>query len=102
MTNIDIIRKHLDQPELLAQLAEEAAELGKASLKLRRAYTGINPTPVTGKEAFENLLEELADIQTCVIVLGFDHPVHKIEMSKTIAEKMERWAGRLKSAHEKE
>lgn len=98
MTNIDTVREHLDQSELLTQLAEEAAELGKAALKLRRAYTGTNPTPISSTDAFANLLEELADVQTCALVLGFSHPVHRRSIAKITAEKLERWAGRLQAA----
>ena len=97
MTSVDAIRDHLDQSELLAQLAEEAAELGKAALKLRRVYTGVNPTPVTGKEAFENLLEELADVYTCVHVLGFDTLSNLGEVQQIMRAKLARWAGRLES-----
>jgi NTP pyrophosphatase (non-canonical NTP hydrolase) len=99
MTNIDIIREHLDQPELLTQLAEEAAELCKAALKLRRVYTGVNPTPVSGKEAFTNLLEELADVYVCIHALGFDTCEHLNLVQRTANAKMERWAGRLDAAH---
>lgn len=56
------IKQHLPQDELLAQLAEECAELSQAALKLRRALTGINPTPVTAEEARKNLVEEAADV----------------------------------------
>ena len=41
MVNID-----LPKTEILAQLAEEAAELAQAALKLRRSLDGTNPTPV--------------------------------------------------------
>lgn len=99
MTNIDIIRKYLDQPELLNQLAEEAAELAKAALKLRRVYTGINPTPVTGKEAFDNLLEEMADVYNCIHVLGFDTCVNLNEVQRIMLGKQSRWAERLKEAN---
>lgn len=95
MTNIDTIRAHLDQPELLAQLAEEAAELAKAALKLRRVYTGENPTPVTGKEAFDNLLEEMADVYVCLLVLDFDRGPHRIRVQRIMNTKLERWADRL-------
>ena len=60
-SSIEIVRDHLDQPELLVQLAEEATELAQAALKLRRAYTGVNPTPITAKDAYQGLLEEIAD-----------------------------------------
>lgn len=56
------IKQHLPQDELLAQLAEECAELSQAALKLRRALTGINPTPVAADEARRNLVEEAADV----------------------------------------
>ena len=56
------IKQHLLQDELLAQLAEECAELSQAALKLRRALTGINPTPVAADEARRNLGEEAADV----------------------------------------
>lgn len=92
---IDVIREHLDQSELLTQLAEEAAELSKAALKLRRVYTGINPTPVTGKEAFNNLLEELADVYTCVHVMNLDTIENMNEVQRIMLTKQQRWAERL-------
>ena len=56
MSEIDEkIKRHLPEEELLLQLAEECAELSQAALKLRRALTGINPTPITEDEARENL-----------------------------------------------
>lgn len=99
MTNIDTIREYLDQPELLNQLAEEAAELAEAALKLRRAYMGVNPTPVTGQEAFENLLEEMADVYNCIHVLGFDTCENLGQVQRIMVGKQERWADRLKQMH---
>lgn len=58
----------LPEEEILAQMAEECVEASKAALKLRRARSGVNPTPVSEKDAFENLVEELADIYLCSIV----------------------------------
>ena len=62
----------LGTEELLAQLAEEAAELGKAALKLRRALDGKNPTPVSPAEALRNVREEMADVLLCAISVGLD------------------------------
>jgi hypothetical protein len=65
----DAVFNLLPEEELLAQLAEECSEAAKAALKLRRARDGVNPTPVSEEEAFSNLVEELADIYLCSIVL---------------------------------
>lgn len=39
----------LPEEEILAQMAEECVEASKAALKLRRARSGVNPTPVSEK-----------------------------------------------------
>lgn len=96
---IDFIRGQLAQEELLAQLAEEAAELSQAALKLRRVLDGKNPTPVTYGDALEDLREEIADVTLCITVLGLDEimDTHDRMMSK-----MFRWSDRLKDAQKKE
>lgn len=95
MTDIEFIRSKLDQDELLCQLAEEAAELSQSALKLRRAYNQENPTPVTRKAAYENLLEEMADVSLVLTVLGLDTGLVRMEINRTMTEKRERWVGRL-------
>lgn len=81
----------LGTEELLAQLAEEAAELGKAALKLRRALDGKNPTPVSPSEALRNVREEMADVLLCSISVGLDERATE----RTIREKIPRWSGRI-------
>lgn len=95
MDKIEFIRDELGQEELLCQLAEEAAELSQAALKLRRAYGGVNPTPVTPKEAYENLLEECADVYLVLNVLGIDAGLPRMRISNIMDQKLDRWAGRL-------
>ena len=58
----------------LEQLAEEAAELAQAALKLIRAMPSDNPTPIDAKTAWGNLLEEMADVQLCFDVLIEERP----------------------------
>lgn len=101
MTPIDTVREHLDQDELLAQLAEEATELAQAALKLRRAYSGINPTPVTRRAAYNALLEELADVYVCIHAMRLDDCETLSMVQRVANEKMDRWAARLedKSDH---
>jgi len=87
------IKQHIPQDELLAQLVEECAELSQAALKLRRALTGINPTPVTADEARKNLVEEAADVYN-VLGLLLD-AVDNAEIYSIIRRKKERWLKRL-------
>ena len=98
---MDQIKINLPETEILSQLAEEAAELAQAALKLRRAYTGINPTPVTRRAAYNALLEELADVYVCIHAMRLDD-CETLSMGQRVAnEKMARWAARLeeKSNH---
>lgn len=87
------IKQHLPQDELLAQLAKECAELSQAALKLRRALTGINPTPVAADEARRNLVEEAADVYN-VLGLLLDAE-DNAEIYSIIRRKKERWLKRL-------
>ena len=87
------IKQHLPQDELLAQLAKECAELSQAPLKLRRALTGINPTPVAADEARRNLVEEAADVYN-VLGLLLDAE-DNAEIYSIIRRKKERWLKRL-------
>lgn len=97
MTNLEKVRAHLDTPELLCQLAEEAAELSKAALKLRRAITGINPTPVTKEEALDNVIEEALDVEMVLEVLelyGGRSGINRRRIGHR-ERKFARWAERL-------
>lgn len=96
---INYIREQIPIEELLAQLAEEANELAHAALKLRRTYSNINPTPVTRSEAWEKLIEEIADVELLLQVLDLDVPSEgrvSVRLYKT-----KRWAGRIKERREK-
>ena len=87
------IKQHIPQDELLTQLAEESAELSQAALKLRRALTGINPTPVTVDEARKRLVEEAADVYN-VLGLLLD-AADNAEIYSIIRRKKARWLNRL-------
>lgn len=77
--------------ELLAGLAEEAAELSQAALKLRRTIDKRNHTPVSTSEASRALNEEFADVVVCAAALGLD----RNEVERFIREKTARWSMRL-------
>lgn len=93
---LEYIREQLPTTELLAQLAEEAAELGHAALKLRRVYDGTNPTPTTYEDALANLHEEIADVQLLLKVLELDDPNKRAKHAHIMQEKITRWANRLR------
>ena len=94
--NAQIVRVKLPFTERLAQLAEEAAELSQAALKLRRAITGVNPTPVTIYDASCKLGEEIADVYACLDALSVANDPKSIKDIKSMAAiKMARWADRL-------
>lgn len=90
------IREKLPEEELLAQLAEEAAELAQAALKMRRVLDGKNPTPVRVSEAWANLQEEVADVLLCLQVLDID--TDAVSYHETIRAKLIRWSDRLRAA----
>lgn len=99
MTNLEYIAANLSEEDILCQIAEEAAELAKAALKLRRAITQTNPTPVTDEEAIDNLIEEYGDTVGSFMVWAKKNNLD-IEIYETsnenIYSKFDRWADRIK------
>ena len=84
-------------PATLEQLAEEAAELSKAALKVARVIRGENPTPVGYCQAVDALLEETADVRNCLKVLEDAFP-SLVDTEKAEGEKLNRWLDRLEAA----
>lgn len=85
---LDGIREYLSKEELLAALAEEAAELSQAALKLRRALDYTNVTPVSIYECEKNFIEEIQDVNNCIRALGYE----SIGLNE---RKIKRWITRL-------
>ena len=73
----------------LIQLAEEAAELSQAALKLVRARHG--DTPVTPLQANAHLLEEMADVYVTALALNPD----RMTVEAIARQKSRRWEERL-------
>ena len=69
---MNLIIPKIGLPATLEQLAEEAAELSQAALKVARMIRGENPTPVGYCEAVDNLKEEVGDVRLCLQVLSDD------------------------------
>lgn len=83
--------------ELLAGLAEECCELGQAALKLRRAYDGTNPTPVTIDQGWERFEEEIADVELYLSKIKYNR--NYVRMIKE--KKAERWEARLNAGSQR-
>ena len=100
MTRQQKILSRVGESEVLAQLAEEAAELAQAALKLRRALDDKNPTCASSVEARAALLEELGDINCVMNVLGVSRMFPAAEYDDVIGcvatAKLRRWDERTK------
>ena len=92
---VNYIKDKLGKERLLCQLAEEASELAQAALKLVRVYDGANPTPVSEKDAYENLREEIADVWLILNFLETNHNFY--EYGEMMNKKTERWYNRIKN-----
>ena len=92
-----LIVQKLCTRERLEALAEEAAELSQAALKMIRACRfgeTVNPTPLTAEEALENLYEEIADVELAVEVLNVG-VIGRGKIDGIKDTKRERWTKRL-------
>lgn len=110
MADIKNVTDYLTPAELLAQLAEESAELAQAALKLRRAYDGTNPTPKTVGECLDNFKEEFGDVLLCIELfvqsvedtpegVGIDSATIVDQAYDIVERKEARWLERLQKAH---
>ena len=99
MTDLEYIAENLSEEDILCQIAEEAAELAQAALKLRRAITQTNPTPVTVEKAADNLIEEYGDTVGAMTAYYMKHGAIDGKVAEIIEQdnpKFNRWAQRIK------
>lgn len=88
------IRETLTERDLLEQLAEEAAELSKAAIKMIRANGHTkNVTPTSQFDAYNNLEDEINDVLVAIEALGFN--LHIRADFATKSHKWERWYRRI-------
>jgi hypothetical protein len=102
MNELNYIRSTLSDRDLLEQLAEEAAELSQAALKLIRADGGTNPTPIDESAAFDSLEEEFMDVLAVMAAYrGGYRYVWEYTGDSINRDKWERWYERVKGAQKK-
>ena len=88
--------KDLPEETKLIQLAEEASELSQAALKLIRAMRG--DTPMGETHARQNLLEEIADVNVCLVALDPD----QYTVEAIMRQKSCRWERRINDTTRRE
>ena len=99
MTDLEYIAANLSDEDILCQIAEEADELAKAALKLRRAITQTNPTPMSMEEAEKNLIEEYGDSVVACVAYFMKHDLidrKYVDILEQNNPKYNRWAQRIK------
>lgn len=87
------IIEQIGEAATFEQTAEEATELAQAALKLARIIRGENPTPVTYEAAYENFVEEIADVKLCLAVL--EERLGAFPTENVAREKIKRWNKRI-------
>lgn len=90
---VNLIRSNVSRDNLLCQLAEEAAELSKAALKLRRCIVPGNPARISEKEAETDLMEETADVLLLLNILRLTDKKGMISIINR--KKLKRWVKSL-------
>lgn len=95
ITDTQKIFAAIGEAAALEQLAEEAAELSHAALKLARIVRRENPTPVTYNNAKAALVEEIGDVRLCLLTLEEKYGLFKTKHNEY--EKKNRWFLRLNS-----
>lgn len=86
---------NISDAAMLEGLAEEAAELAQAALKLARVIRDENPTPVTAEEAEGHLSEEMVDVLLYLQEIRGRWGITLAEINNIMILKRQRWAARL-------
>lgn len=92
----DYIRSHYSKEELLTRLAEEASELAQAALELRKAMEDKPDTPVSIKDAKNNLDEEIIDVFILLDMLHLCAPYKRSLFDAGYVYKIQRWYNRIR------
>lgn len=87
--------ENISDAAMLEGLAEEAAELAQAALKLARVIRDENPTPVTAEEAEWHLSEEMVDVLLYLQEIRDRWGITLAEINNIMILKRQRWENRM-------
>lgn len=86
------IRENVPRKDAYVILAEEAAELAQASVKMYRQDSKTIPTPLPYHDAVSNIIEELTDVLLSAYVAGV------MPDESLMQDKANRWLSRIEEA----
>lgn len=90
-----LLINNIPDAAILEGLAEEAAELAQAALKVARVLRRENPTPTTLEAALDHLQEELADVLVYESEAERRGAISLERVEKIANENGRRWISRL-------
>lgn len=96
---VQYIRDNLTEAEKWGQLAEEAAELSQAALKMQRLCMDTNKPRMEKGACIDAVIEEHADVALCFKVLAWQD---KYAREQIMDEKANRWANHIADQKRKE
>ena len=82
----------------LDQLQEECGELIAACNKYKRTLGLVYITSASRSGAFDNLIEEIADVENCLIAIKDIFNIDQKDIDRIIDEKDERTAKRIEES----
>lgn len=88
---LDVLREKLTPVEIWGQLAEEAAELSQACLKIQRLYMPTNKPRMDKSDCYDNLYEEIADVLLIMDILDVLNNPFCDDISEIMDHKLSRW-----------
>ena len=95
-TMIDYIYEHVSEPALFLQLAEEAAELSHAAMKMVRFINGDCPSGLTKEGISNHIAEEMGDVMNCIDVITKGSYIPASEVLDSGEKKMIRYVNHNK------
>lgn len=99
MEQIEYIRSRLSENAKWNLVAEEAAELAQAALKVSRILDGTNPVRGDFRGCTEKYLEEFQDVLNAFEILNFDDPNYRNQQKVFKLNRMEKALREAENRH---
>ena len=94
-TMVAYICDHVSEPALFLQMAEEAAELSHAAMKMVRFINGDCPIGLSKEVIANHIAEEMGDVMNCIDVVTKANYIPPSEVLDSGEKKLIRWVNRI-------